>query len=486
MSLLLLPPDSSALVHSLSGVDLSSYTEELEEFRRNRSFNLRRSINLCKTRVCKPNGKFYVTPRKSNVQLDACKTFTVEGIVEALMSGDPAQIDSICQDLCECVPKCPKIVQNMVINSEVQETFIQVLDSETPSIKTVINTIAAIFKLAGETQEQFIDSGLSCSIMNIISQESDDTIKEIINLAGEISQECCYARDSIICLGVHSMLIDLATKYNSTEISSLACEALHKIFSNPDPIETEIVKDAIPAIIKMISGQNDETISFILSILVDISSKQPSSVFIYYNLGLYSQIVSFIKNPALTKDALKLAGNMAVSQPLQILSLIENGIIDVLHSLMETEYLSDVFWIYANLLESYPDGIFQIIDDKLIEITLNAAEDGQFDIKQEASFLIATCVVFGGNPRAPMFFNERIFGVLSDVLGCGVNTIALRCLDALNTFLGYANISERQDEFLAFIADAEVEDRLHDIEYSNSLAGVRSQYLLLSIQSLRN
>lgn len=451
MSLLLLPSKAPSLVHSISGGDLSSYAEELAEFRRNRSIDLRRSMNLCKTRVCKPKSRFYVAPKKSNTLIDACLTFTVESVVSALTSGVDASIVSICQDLCESAPKCPKIVQNMITISDVQEAFVAALDSETSAVGTVLNTIAQIFKLAGETQEAFVDGGLTCSLMNLLSQEDPATISEAINLIGVLSEESSYARDSIICLGIHTILVETAGNHKQTDLATLACESVHKIFSNPDPIESEIVKEAIPSIIEIIEGQSDETMSFILQILVDISSKHPSSVFIYYNLGLYDQIVGFIQNQALTKEALKLAGNMAVAQPLQIICLLDNGLLAALEQLSVSDYLADVFWVYSNLLESYPEGIFELIDEKFINFALDAAEDSPYEVKQEASFFIATMVVFSGNPRASLFFNERVFSVLADVIGCGVNTVALRCLDAFNTFLGYANLNEKQDELLGLV-----------------------------------
>lgn len=466
-----------------AGFDLTHYNEELNETRQIRSLNLRRSFNLSKSRACKIDGKFYVTPKRSNVfEIDQ---FSIEDLLQKLKSESETEIVSACQTI-EQVSSCQaKTAETILQNTQIQETFVDLLQEGSKSYTNyLLSCIIETFKYCAsneESCESFIDAGLCSSLMMILSEENTVTIEATARLIGKVSYESAYARDACVCLGIHTMLIEICGKCKGSDIAHVFCEALHFIFGNPEPMDAEVIKDSTTPIVNLLDGQKDDATMYILEVLSDISSKQPSVIFTYYNLGLYSHICELISNPALTGAALGLVGNMSVAQPAQIRELVNNNLIQILMELTTTEFAGDVFWILSNILESFPEIILSNLDSGILDTAVLTAEDSSFDAKREASFFISTLVVFGGNEQVGALFNEDIFSVLSDVLGCGINGIVLRCTDALITFILYAQREGKMDDLKQMSNESGIEDTLRGLEEDNSIIGQRSRYILSQI-----
>lgn len=465
------------------GRDLTHYNEELTETRQMRSLNLRRSFNLSKSRACKIEGKFYVTPKRSNVFEN--DQLSVEELILKLKSESETEIASACQAIAQVGSIQTRNAEMIMRNSDIQETFVDLLQEGSKSYTNyVLGCLMETFKYCAsneESCENFVDAGLCSSLMMILSEENTVTIEETARLIGKVSFLSAYARDACVCLGIHTMLIEICGKCKGSDIAYVFCEALHFIFGNPETMDAEVIKDSTTPIVNLLDGQKDDATMYILEILSDLSSKQPSIIFTYYNLGLYSHICELITNPALTGAALGLVGNMSVAQPAQIRELVDNNLIQILKDLATTEYSGDVFWILSNILESFPGIILSNLDSGILDIAVSTAEDSSFDAKREASFFIATLAVFGGNEQVEMLFNESIFSVLSDVLGCGISGIVLRCTDALITFILYAQREGKIDELKQMSLESGIADNLRELEEDNSIIGQRSRYILAQV-----
>lgn len=468
----------------LGGRDLSNYAEELIIHRNSRTLNLRRSINLCHNRTCNCNGKFYVSPKRSNALSSSSQELTADLIIQTFQQNqeNPTAIASMCSTIIEASEKSGKLLSSIIQTNAVQESFVNFLENGSqPSTADVLNVLSASFKYAGSTMEDFIDAGLCTALMSLLMEENKDNIEATIQLIGVISSQCTYARDAITCLGIHTMLIELAAKERGNEIACPICEALHSIFGNQSPIDSEIIRDSVASIVALLDGQTDDTINAIIDVLVDMSSKQPSIVFSFSQLGLYDVVCDFVPNSKLTQEALRLLGNMCVAQPPQIKILLDHGLFDILMTLSSTQFAADVFWVLSNLIESMPDIVTSTFENGLIEAALSAAEDSPSEIKREAAFFISTVIVFGGNSKIEEFFNDRVFCVISDILGCGVQSIVIRCIDSLLSFLIFAQSTDRVDEFIQFVTDNDIEDRLRDLDEERSIIGQRARYILSQI-----
>ena len=487
MSLVAIPGKQVAGQIYLGGRDLSNYAEELIVQRNSRTLNLRRSINLCHNRTCNCNGKFYVSPKRSNALSSDSQELTVDLIIRTFEFSqqnpeNQRAVSSMCNTIVEAAEKSGKLLTQIIQTKVVQESFVNFLENGSqPSTSDVLNAISASFKFAGSTMEDFIDAGLCIQLMSLLMEENKDNIEATIQLIGNISSQCTYARDAVTCLGIHTMLIDLAAKERGNEIACPICEALHSIFGNQSPIDSEIIRDSVAPIVALLDGQTDDTINAIIAVLVDMSSKQPSIVFTFSQLGVYDVICDFVANPTLTQEAMCLLGNMCVAQPPQIKILLEHGLFNILMTLSSTQFAADVFWVLSNLLESMPDIVFNTFENGLIEAALAAAEDSPSEIKREAAFFIATIIVFGGNDKVEEFFIDRVFCVISDILGCGVQSIVIRCIDSLLSFLIFAQSTGRIDEFIQFVTDNDIEDRLRDLDEERTIIGQRARYILSQI-----
>jgi hypothetical protein len=472
------------------GRDLSNYSDELIVLRKSRTLNLRRSINLCHNRTCNCNGKFYVSPKRSNALSTGSEELSIEYIVQTLdvsTSGQSKQgaISMLCGTIVEAAEKSVKIITQIMQSAAVQEAFVNYLE-EGPQQSTcdVLNALSVVFKFAGQTMEDFIDIGLSSQLMFLLSEENEEILASTINLIGEISNQSTYARDAVICLGMHTMLIELASKVRGNPLACTICEALHSIFANPSPIDSEIIRDSVEPIFRLLEGQTEDTINSIIAVLVVMSSKQPSIVFALSNLGLYDIICDLVTNPKLTQEALRLLCNLCVAQPPQIKILLDHGLLDILMGLSSTPYAGDVFWVLSNLLESMPEVVFSTFENGLLEAALTAAEDAPFEIKREAAFLISTIIVYGGNEKIEEFFIDRVFCVISDILGCGVPNVVIRCFDALVSFLSYAQTSGKMKELIQLFTDNDIEDRLRDLDEKKTIIGQRARSILIQISRM--
>ena len=466
------------------GMDLSRYAQQLSGIRQTRALNMRRSINLVKNRICPSPNKFYVTPKRSNVlPSEQAQEFTVENCLENFDSSDSSKIVNFANRVCENVEQFQRQIQAIIQCQQVQEVVSGLLQNGSQNYTvTLLSFVQSCFPLVSQGDEDFIDSGLICALADLLSEENSETIEETVKTIGVISQNSCYARDACICVGIHTMLIELCEKVRGTNLATQICSALHDIFGNPEAIDSEIIRDATPPIVGLIEGQTDETIQYILAILADLSSKLPSVVFTLFNLGMYEVICDYLQNPALTTPSLALVGNMAVAQPTQIRTLLDHGLISILVELAKNEsYASDVFWVFSNLVESLPQIAFETFDEPFLDAVLSAAEEASFDAKRECAFFLATIIVFCGLDKVTHLYDQRVISLFSEVLGCGVQCISLRIIEALIAFLIFAQRENQRDEYIQMLVDNDIEDRLKDFDEEQSLLGQRASFLLLQI-----
>lgn len=466
---LVLPPMVSL---NLAGVDLTNYATELQQLRKSRTLNLRSSIYLNKGKssaqlTTKP--KFCDKMRKSSLSLEnlaqaSVQLLTPEFVTEAIESGNGAQIKTVCQQLAASTNENKEL--NILMNDEnVQNAFISALDADSEAVTDVLAALSQVVKYCDKTIETFIDNGLSMCLLMIISSENEELIAPCNELIKELSTINGYARDSMLCSGIHSIIIELAGKYRGTELGDALCGTLDAIFGNPAPIDGEVMMDCIPQLFELMDGQLPAAVNSLLSTFVNISSKQPASVFKFYDIGLYDKIVDLLNQEEFTAQALRLSGNMSVSQPPQIKALLEHGIVDSLMQLLaNSDFTADVFWVLSNLFESQPEAVLEVLSEELFEQTLSVAEEASFDAKREAAFFIATVIIFCGTSIVEVFFSERAFEILDEELGCGVPSVVTRCIDALSCMFFNSVKNNMTDKFLAFAESNDLIESLKNLE----------------------
>ena len=251
----------------MEGKDLTQYTNELTNVRKTRCLNLRTSINLCPNKSCKWDGKFYVCPKRSSSLNSLSTLISSEQIIETLqqnISSESSQnIQSLCTNIGIMAEQSPKTVDLLIANQDVQDAFVTFLDenSNVLSTKIIIDMITEISRtFTQQTIEDFIDIGLSSQIMFLLSNDEEEIVRSSIHLTGVLCSLSGYARDAIICLGIHTILIDFASNNRGTEIAVLACKALKEIYGNQSDMDTQVIRDSTRPIVELIEGQTEETI----------------------------------------------------------------------------------------------------------------------------------------------------------------------------------------------------------------------------------
>ena len=346
----------------------------------------------------------------------------------------------------------------------------------------LLSFVQSTFPLCANSDEDFIDSGLICALSFLLTEENSETIDETVKTIGILAQNSCYARDACICIGIHTLLIEMCDKIRGTDLATQICCSLHSIFGNYEEIDSEIIRDVTAPVAGLIEGQTEETIQYIIAILADLSSQLPSVVFTLYNLGLYDGICDFLQNETLAVPSLSLVGNMAVAQPPQIRTLLDHNLIAILIELAKNEsYASDVFWVFSNLVESVPQIAIEAFDESFLDAVLSAAEEASFDAKRECAFFLGTIIVFCGLDKISHLYDIRVISLFSDVLGCGVSSISLRIIEALIAFLVLSQRANKNEEYIQMLIDNDIEDRLKEFDEEQSLLGERARFLLLQI-----
>ena len=471
-------------------IDLSNYAKELQQIRTSRCLNLRRSIYIAQSKMLASNPgsctKFVQTLKKTVDLSNAQQTqISLESIVEALQTASASSIKSVLDSLVQSIKTNPKLVASIMKNSEIQEFINSLLENEENPIADILTSLAVLVPYCGPSIDNFVDTGITMSLLFILSGDNQELAIPAIQVVKSISGTTGYARNSLLCSGVHTILVDLASQNRSTPIADAACDALNSIFGNPEPIDSEIIQEVVPLIISAIQGQSADATNSILSTLINISAKLSSVVYIFYEQGLYEIIVEMIREPAYTAQALRLCGNMAVSQPQQVKVLLQHGIIDTLMDLLNQQnYTADVFWVLSNIFETESEELSSLIGEDFIQATLDITENATFDAKRESAYFLSTVVIYSGTAHTESFFSEPIFSILTEVIGSGIHSLVCRCIDAFVFLLFYAVNSKRTDEYLEYATANNLEDSLRDLEESGSSCE-RVNYLLSVLNSFK-
>ena len=471
-----------------TGYDMSNYTKELESFRNNRVISLRRSISLNLSTKSVHIPGFHETPKRSHAFVPRKKPcFNPDSFIGIIAGRNSEQICDLFLSLIGVTGNDLKQLNSLFSNYEVILALVSVFinDYSAKVIEAALQCIADVFPHIGNSKDILIDEGVGMELMNILEGDSIELLNAGILVICSVSQYSGYGRDYMICLGYHTILMRIAEIQNGTELSDYACEAIHMMFHHPDPVETSIIKESVPLLHSLLPNASKIATASILGTMVEMSNKLPSIVFTYHELGLYKEMVNYIQEPELVGIVLRLVGNMAVSQPTQIKSLLDSGILVHLFQLMPTEYQPDVFWILSNLLESLPKTMLAIFDEQFITSVLLLSQESGYEGKKEIAYFLSTITLFNGNSSISFFFNTDFVSIFCEVLGCGFESITLRCLEAIMLFCSHV-ISSNDQELASILLDSDLEDRLNDLFSEESMVlSERAQYILNQLKEVQ-
>jgi hypothetical protein len=354
--------------------------------------------------------------------------------IERLHEGNPKALTDFFNSLVSIAQKTPRLAVPLMKNADFQQTLVDSLSSAGSDELTLllVKYFIILFPLFPDLHESCVDMGLCIGFLGMFDSQNLAIVEAAIDLVDCISEASGYARDSVLCLGIHTMVIDAALANHSEAITLSAVEALDKIFGNRAPIDGQTLTLCVAPMAQLLSLPYVAAVSLALSCFVSMTNKMASLVGTMYDLNLFPVIVGFLENDALVEMALPLVGNLSVSHARNIETLLECHLLDLLTKLIpEEKYAADVYWVLSNLVESVPHLTIGFFGERFVRDTLARAKDAGFEVKKESGFFLATLIVFTDIDDLGYFINAQVVGLMVQMLGCSVGLIIIRCLDAL-------------------------------------------------------
>jgi len=467
-----------------SGADLSNYQDQLSRERSSRTLTLRRTnrplISCVQTRSTP------LSPHRINRIDTASYPFLDPGYVRhVFQTGDENSALDLLKNMEDVYNINPKLLQSLISSESISESINKLLNSlkSIGSIGIVLHYIAVIYPKCGMNQERLIDDGLVFSLISYFESNDHYLIECSINLIGVLSENSAYARDSIICLGLHFDLIQIAQQERTESLTEMSCNSLSQIFAHTDKIDSTSLNSVIEPLAPLLFLTNHTAVRSIINCFVSITNQKPALVFRLFELGLFPQIVEFMKFEYLLPSVLPLMGNLSVSQVAHIKLLIENDLLQILKGYIKSPYTPEVFWIFSNLVESVPHVMLNFFDFSMIDTAMSFAMNGNVDEKREATFFVSTVIIFSSSESLNLFLCPEVAEIIETMFECGIVLIILRCLDAALKLFHYAHNTKQGSLFIESMLKQEIIDSLVSLSRNgSSFVSDRSEYLLALLE----
>ena len=473
-----------------SGVDLRNYKDQLMKDRNSRTLTLRslKRPSVSSMRFGQGQMRSIKTSQDTFGEQSTFPFLDPENIIGTFQSMDEAKIRTLMQQITECAESRPRLVMNLMKKTEIFQPIVDALNGEiTPEFTIpIMGFISVIFPLCKPPEMNvFVDCDLCFSLYAFITSESEEVINAAIQLIAVLSEECSYARDAMISFGIHTTLMEIAKASQNEALTEACCNALHKIFGNPDPIDSATVMESVNPMAELLSISSVSALESVIDCFVEMTNKIPSIVFMLYDLELYPTIIGFLGNESLTGVTLRLIGNMSVAHPPQIRLMLELDLFNTLLGLLDSDYATCVFWIFSNMLESVPQLMMPLFTEEFVNSVIELVANASFDVKKEAAYFLSTLILFSEADAIPRFMTQEVTDVLVEMLGCGVVMIIVRCIDTLIRFIHISQTNEEYSSYNEIVLDSDIRDRLQDlISPETPVVNERAEYLIQQLESI--
>lgn len=445
--------------------------------RNSRTLSIRRSVNPSIAMIiCKQKG------RKTIFEKDAIPQIDLMQFLEVFNSNDPVKIISMCNLV---LSSQKDSLRDLFRSTEATEAFALAMgQAETVELQnTLLQTLIQILPHCVEKIEEIVDADIASIIFGYTFTESEELIGSLCQFISLICSLSDYARDSLICLGVHEKLIEIAL--NNGNMCQIACLALNSIFANATTIDNEVLVTCLEPIYQLLQDDNMITLHSVLTIFSNITNQIKTLSGELYQKNLHIIAVNSLSNEDLIEPALKLIGNLCVSSKIRVKEMIDHGLLESINELMSTIHTSDVLWILSNLVEFSPSLIAHTFSDMFILQIIEIAQTSSFEIKKEGVFFLSTLTIYGTIGAFPVLFNQDVIDLMVEILGCGDETTILRCIDGLSQFVLYVQTAGGAGTFAEMLGSTDIGERIDELSESQ-LANVveRSQHLGYQISML--
>lgn len=445
----------SCAIMSFSNGDLRRFQEQLARERNARTLNLRRSSRTLVSSLTSWGSQRRLIDTTQYPILDP------ETATEVLNTVNLSQIAVLTQHLIEFAQSSPKMLGILLHSAPFIEALSQSVGNVTDigTLLGLLQAISAVFPLCGDMCAALTD-GICFAMIGLLECPNPIVVEATMDLMATMSTHSDYARNAVLCMGLHNYIIEYARQGHFAEKCS---HILYRIFATPGTVEAEYMIETSPAICELIRGGSAESATYLIDCLVEMTNKHASLVFTLYDLGVFSLVVELCTNPAVAGPCLRLIGNLSVGQPSQISAMIEAGLLPILFGFIESEYASDAFWILSNLLGTIPSIITPLITSEFVGRVIEIISTSGYDVQKEAAYFLASLICMSNESILSEFIVPEVIEVLVNMIACGVSLVVWMCIVTLLKFCKYViQDSGKRDELLSLLTDFGLRDRIDE------------------------
>jgi hypothetical protein len=399
--------------------------------------------------------------------------FDPDAVIQALASDSFKVVDSL--TLALTTPAEAQISGNLDIESSFYEAIILKVSQsggQLPPLRSVFRLITTVFPLlTNEQRVQFTDAGIAFSLLDLLDSPNSDVVKLACEIVAALAPDCDYLIDSFFTFDFHYQLIDLIHQSSDESLQIAAARAIFCLYGDHDRILSTILKNSLPKLLSLVTVNSRPVVSFVLKALTEITNQRSSLAYILFDAGVVDRIVGFLDDDDLKGSVIPLLGNLCLSGRGHIAYLIHLGLPRKLFNLTGTVHAADAFWVLSNLLENAPDlySEAEISEEKLkslIATTLEKAHAENMQLVKEATFFLASLIIFVARHFLPVFLRFDVFDVLVRVLMVSPDVIArARFLDVFMRFcLHVQQCTESFTLFTALVAQCGLLKRIEELK----------------------
>ena len=367
-------------------------------------------------------------------------------------------------------------LQNLANSILLEESLTETLQIENipqEIICSILRIISSLFPLADPEKIQTKYSDDLFFVINNLLQNSTDSSEVLfttISFISVLSFYSAYARDMFIQNEVHIILLQICKNFmENIDLQIICCKSFIQILSNPAEIEISTLPNCIEPLFHLLSSPSKDVLNLVIQSFVELTNRMPSLTVTLFNNGLFQGLIQFLQDEDLIVSCLHLIGNMSLSQADHIQKILEYGLFDALLSILGSVHNADIFWILSNMLESAPYLILPLFSPDFLKNAIEIGIHGSFEVQKEVAFFFSTLIIHTDSENLPIICSHETITLITEMLGCGVLDIIIRCLDSIVRIIFFFSQNiHTAGQLLAELEECDIRGQLDQITEQSS------------------
>lgn len=429
--------------------DLNDYLDNMQYYRSTNSLILRRpkvSIKLHSKSVS--DSRFVVHPLEVDQFI---------GVMNGNDSNAIIQMSDTITKLCESTPSA---MSNIIESDEAIQCYINALQTSESEdvIISLLTSLSSLFPFCSKRMDDIVDL-LYLEFSQLLESATPSTILPSINLIISISRYSSYGRSSLISAGIHELLINIAMTADNQDISINCCIALEFIFSEVENLDFDtLIQNNVMSITQLFSLPYVEAKTAILSTFNSLITQVPKASNRLCQLShIHITLLNSLDDEDLQEPSVQLISNLCQTADISyVKEMIENNLIPILIELINSDKAAISLHTISLLIDRLHEEVYCLLPEEFNENIIEIANMSPFEIKKQASYLIATEIYTLNPAKIENLMNPQAIQLLVDMLSSGQTDITLQCLNALGSIAQTAVMMGKEKEFAEYLNDSEI------------------------------